>query len=333
MFHRKILLAGVQWFATEGNDPAKAAKFLGGLLAGYKQDRDLFFSLYRRNLVPMPESHPWTTACAGLLELDQAMRQQTKQRLEKLRELSTSVAAAPHDIAAPGLSLLEVLSTLPPPFTPIDIFPVESLVVLSQTSQAWHCWLVCHQLPLLLPRLLSDPALRPLKWSHEAEEVGGCCVERVWTSCSLSIRTEGSPTAPSGPAEEPTIPMLRRPLLLEWLMEEPRRVPQVDRSPRLTSDDALEGWEKGFYAITPNRPDAAIRRLLRLLGCLSTASASWGITAKPSGDSQTFMMCFHVPSFLSKRANEAATAETDDGLEVLWKATWGSVVDSGPDPW
>jgi hypothetical protein len=86
---------------------------------------------------------------------------------------------------------------LPPPYTPLDVLPLGTLVRLAQTCKAWYAYVMDSQLPRLLPRALNQPKLAVGSWRFNREL--GSQRKDLWTYCTFRTSDTAVTTTPRPP--------------------------------------------------------------------------------------------------------------------------------------
>lgn len=318
----EMLLRGAHVMATERNSPETAKRLYKRVvdLQQKSDNADFLYSLYR-HLQTVPsldldrDFHDVVTRCRSFDIIDQAFRQRRAQRQARL--LAWSAPPPPTASGSgSGMSLLDLLRMLPPPFTPADLLPLGSLVAMARTSREWYAYVAGSQLPLLQRRAMNDEALAPMKWSYSHSYEGP--TEDVWATCSLTYSSSLSTASTSTTNSEASslFPIIECPPLLRYLLAHAVSVGSA-RSPAAAVEALLGSWRLSTI-FDPACPSDTIKRCLRLLSGTAVAAATY--SKKEIGfptQSDNHMICLYLP------ADDATDASPSAGMEVVCEVGWG----------
>jgi hypothetical protein len=313
---RRVLLQAGRDLEAQGSAPRFAQQVLMAVVAlRYRPDRCFAYSLFRQIY-----AEPWLgegsphTILAAHKSIEDSLAEQSRcghaERVARFRAFSA------RSTECSELSLLEVMQVLPPPFTLTEVLPVESLAALACTSRSWWAWVVGHELPELLRRLLSRDSspLLPFSWRNGVHE--------NWWRTSFSFKPvpeSGLPSAPSPSAADKLLPpLVECPPLLEWMIDSF----VYDHPPTVPAALLVKGWRDFASDARPDCPREHIQQLLYLALTLATAT----VTRKArflQGNTDCQVVCFSIPSITMHDAEEGGSGNARV-LELLWAAEYSS---------
>jgi hypothetical protein len=332
---REMLLSGAHQLAIRRGSPETSKRPYERVFDLRRDDPDFIYSLYRYlQAIPLmhlsPYFHEAVTLCRSFDTINQTLRQRRAQRQERLLAWSALSTTTPLGTWEEGLSLLHLMQTLPPPFTPIDVLPFDALARLAQTCKAWYAAVVGCHLPQLLRRSLNQPTLALGTW--RCRETLDGPREDVWSHCTLhssssptnTTDTNTDTTPPAMPWTTEAVPAIRCPMLLRWMLTHEERGAAArtiidDRSPSIAVAAMLEHWDRVDHTSCPKD---SIKSCLRLLGGVASGVATFTkrVTGFPT-QSEQHMICLYVSGGADSTAHEESADE--EGVEVLCDVEWG----------